>query len=281
METVVIVGLGLIGGSFGLALRKAGFSGRIIGVSSESALREATARGVIGESASLEEAVPRADLVYLAQPIGRIVETLPALAPLLGPNTLVTDVGSTKRKIVACASAHLRNALFVGGHPMAGKEARGVAAADPDLFVGRPYFLTPIVPDHLLRPPVATFLGILDSIGARRLVIPASVHDQLVAATSHLPQLLSTALACVLARQPNAHDLATSAGPGLIDSMRLAMSSFDIWSDILETNSDLIDRLLAELEAEIGRQRKKLLDSGLSAEFAQANQFAARVRGPR
>ena len=120
METVAIVGVGLIGGSFGLALRKAGFRGRLIGVSSASAIREALERGAIDEALPLAEAVAQADLVYLAQPICRILETLAALDGWLRPGSLVTDAGSTKSRIVELGRRAIRRGQFLGGHPMAG-----------------------------------------------------------------------------------------------------------------------------------------------------------------
>ncbi|HSV13378.1 MAG TPA: prephenate dehydrogenase/arogenate dehydrogenase family protein, partial [Tepidisphaeraceae bacterium] len=135
MNTVAIAGVGLIGGSFALALRKAGFQGTIIGVSSPATVQKALSLGVIDEAMPLAEAVSAADLVYLAQPISQILETL----DVLDTDALVTDAGSTKA--VICDRAR-RLKRFVGGHPMAGKESRGVEHADADLFRGRPYVLT-------------------------------------------------------------------------------------------------------------------------------------------
>src|SRR5437588_5108454 len=129
MQTVAIVGVGLIGGSFGLALKKAGFSGTIVGVSSEATLRVALDRGAIDEAAPLADAARGADLIYLAQPIGRILDTLHHLDTAVNSGTLITDAGSTKAAIVTAARKQIRRATFLGGHPMAGKEKRGVAAA--------------------------------------------------------------------------------------------------------------------------------------------------------
>ena len=158
METVAIVGVGLIGGSFGLALKKGGFSGKIVGVSSNDALRVALERGAIDEAATLAEAVPKADLVYLAQPIGRIIDTLRHLDPLVRPGALVTDAGSTKAAIVSAAQTFLHRAVFLGGHPMAGKERRGAAQADRDLFDGRAYVLTPEDAAPLESQPTRNFV---------------------------------------------------------------------------------------------------------------------------
>jgi len=129
MNTVAIVGTGLIGGSFGLALREAGFQGAILGVSSEGAIAEAVAAGAIDRGMPLAEAVPQADLVFLSQTIGRILDSVRHLEPLVRPGALVTDAGSTKCEIVDTARQHLSRCQFLGGHPMAGKEKRGAAAA--------------------------------------------------------------------------------------------------------------------------------------------------------
>src|SRR5439155_5115682 len=137
------VGTGLIGSSFGLALRKAGFTGAITGVSSPPAIAAAIAAGAIDRGAPLASAVPEADLVFLSQTIGRILDTIRHLDPLLRPGALVTDAGSTKCAIVDLAREKVTRGQFLGGHPMAGKETRGAAASDPDLFRGRTWILTP------------------------------------------------------------------------------------------------------------------------------------------
>ena len=143
MQTVAVVGVGLIGASFGLALRRAGFTGPILGVSSPGAIADGLAVGAISEPASLEQAAERADLIYLAQPVDRILESVQLLGPILRPGCLVTDAGSTKAAIVAKANESLPPNTFLGGHPMAGKEQRGAAAAEESLFRKRPYVLTP------------------------------------------------------------------------------------------------------------------------------------------
>src|ERR1700692_2323761 len=143
MKTVAIFGVGLIGGSFALALRKAGFSGRILGVSSPATLQSALNLRVIDEGAPAREAAQAADLIYLSQPILRILEILPDLNDWVQPQALITDAGSTKSTIVAKARSVISRCQFLGGHPMAGREQRGVEAAEASLFEGRPYVLTP------------------------------------------------------------------------------------------------------------------------------------------
>src|ERR1019366_6316853 len=181
MKVVGIIGVGLIGGSFGLALRKAGFEGGILGVSSARSIEQAVERGAVDRGATLEEAAGVCDLLFLSQPISGILETLRKLDPLVREDALVTDAGSTKQAIVDEAKRSLRRCAFLGGHPMAGKELRGAAAADADLFRGRPWVLTSDI-DHPFRKWVASF-------GAREIVMDPVQHDRLVAWSSHLPQL--------------------------------------------------------------------------------------------
>ena len=267
MRSAAIVGTGLIGGSFGLALRKAGFQGPIVGVSSSRSIDEAVARGAVDRGVSLEEACAEADLIFLSQPISGILETIPKLNPLVRSGTLVTDAGSTKKTIVEEAARSLTRCAFLGGHPMAGKESRGAAAADPDLFRDRPWVLTAEL-DHpvarVLRKWIALF-------GSREVMLDAAAHDSLVAWSSHLPQLASTALAAVLSDR--APDAARVAGPGLLDMTRLAMSSYDLWRDILATNKEAIDVALDDYIEMLQRMR-----ADYEASFAKAGDFATALR---
>ncbi len=277
MEVVAIVGVGLIGGSFALALRKAGFPGRILGVSSPATVAEALRRGVIDEPVSLEEAARRSDLIYLSQPIRRILETLARLEGAIRPESLVTDAGSTKAEICRAAVRHLKGARFLGGHPMAGKESRGVEEAEPDLFRDRTYVLTPAAPEDLDWPQALEFLDWIRRIGARPVVLDAEEHDRLVAFTSHLPQLASTALAAMLEAQEQPERLEEVAGPGLRDMTRLARSPFEIWQDILETNSEAVREALEAYMRELEAIRASLGDK-LEQRFRRGAEFARRLR---
>ena len=254
-EVVSIVGVGLIGGSFALALRKAGFSGKIIGVSSPETVREALKRGAIDEALPLGQAAAQSDFIYLAQPIERILTTLDILDLHVRPGTLITDAGSTKVEIVKRASEHILRGRFIGGHPMAGKELRGVGAADADLFRGRPYVLTS--PDTDLESWV-------ERIGGRLVILGAEEHDRLVALTSHLPQLVSTALAVSIAAEPGAGRV---AGPAAIDLTRLALSPYEIWRDIFVTNSGPIDDALGAFIGKLEDLRKMLRDPAIERKF--------------
>jgi len=279
MRTVAIAGVGLIGASFGLALRKAGFRGRILGVSSPDAIREAIEVGAIDEGLPLEIAVPQADLIYLSQTIRRIVSTIGALDLHLKPGALVTDAGSTKVEIVACARAHVRKAQFLGGHPLAGKETRGAASADAELFRGRTYVLTPSEDAELGTPAACEFLEWLRAIGARTLTLVPAEHDRIVSFTSHLPQLASTALATLLARKLSSDRDTLVSGPGLADMTRLAASSYDVWSDILSTNTHEVDQALAAYIAELEALRAALTSEHTRESFESAAAFSRRLRG--
>jgi prephenate dehydrogenase len=278
MDTVAIVGVGLIGGSFGLALKKAGFSGRILGVSSEATLRAALEVGAVDEGAELNAAAGRADLIYLAQPIGRILDTLHHLDAHVRPGALVTDAGSTKQMIVAQAAKSIHRCQFLGGHPMAGKEKRGVSAADADLFAGRTYILTPREPHELDTAAVQDFREWLRRIGAKPFVLDPAAHDRIVSYTSHLAQLGSTALGTTVADHVASDELALS-GPGLHDSTRLALSSYDLWRDILATNTTAIDRALSDYIQKLEYIRANLRTRALQEEFERAAKLAGRLRG--
>jgi len=278
MENVVIIGTGLIGSSFGLALRKAGYGGTITGVSSARATADAIAAGAIDGAATLEEAVPRADLVFLSQTIGRILDTVRNLDGWLKPGALVTDAGSTKCSIVDLARDQITRGQFLGGHPMAGKETRGAAAADADLFRGRTWILTPDEDAELRTAAATEFRAWLEKIGARVLVLDADEHDRVVSLTSHLAQLASTALASTVSERLGAAPRLQAAGPGLEDMTRLAMGSYEIWRDILATNSEHIEKALSFYIQELEHMRENLRTRQLQEEFERAAALATQLR---
>jgi prephenate dehydrogenase len=274
--TVAIVGVGLIGGSFGLALRTAGFRGELLGVSSPAALEAGLRIGAISRKATLQEAAAHADLIYLAQPVDRILLTLRELGPLIRSGCLVTDAGSTKMEIVQTAAQSLPPRSFLGGHPMAGKERRGVEAADPELFRGRPYVLTP---DPEAPPELfGEFRDWLRRFGAHIVEMSPAEHDATIAFTSHLPQLLSVALANSLGLQNNTY-LERVFGPGLLDMTRLALSDFELWESIIASNKQ---QILLALEA--FQSRLQALEDALQSNydmrllFSSAAEFAKKIR---
>ena len=271
MNRVAIFGVGLIGGSFALALRKAGFRGEIAGVSSPRTVASAVKLGVIDRGIPSDEAAQTCDLIYLSQPILTILSTLEKIGSKVRPGTLVTDAGSTKRLIVEKASRNVREGAFLGGHPMAGKERSGVDEADADLFQGRPYVLTPCDSEGLQRPESTEFYEWIVKIGARPVILEAAEHDRLVAFTSHAPQLLSTALASVLA---DVNGAGSVAGPGVLGLTRLAMSPFSVWRDILLTNKQPIDEAMAALIAKLSELRGQIGSASMEAEFERAGAAA-------
>ncbi len=265
MNTVAIVGVGLIGGSFGLALRKAGFSGRIVGVSSPATIEKAVAAKVIDAGLPLAAAASQADLIYLAQPIQQILETIGLLGEVR-EGAVITDAGSTKSMICSHAAESIRRGRFVGGHPMAGKESRGVEVSDPDLFRGRPYVLT------AREPELEKWI---EAIGARLVILDPAEHDRLVALVSHLPQLLSTALASVIGEQPGSEKV---AGPAASDLTRLALSPYDIWRDIFSTNAASIDAALRTYIARLEALRVQLRSPEMERVFERAANSARELR---
>ena len=278
IETVTIVGVGLIGGSFALALRKVGFPGRMLGVSSPATLSRALELGVIDEARPLEEALPHSDLVYMAQPVLRILAQLERVRALVPDHALVTDAGSTKKAIVDRASALFQGgADFLGGHPMAGKEGRGVEIADADLFSGATYALVPTGRSLPESPVADEFRGWLEELGCHVNVMSGVEHDRTVAWTSHMPQLISTALAGTLAEHLQAPSDLGVAGEGLRDMTRLAASPHEVWEGILETNREAIDEALGEFIREVEALRAALPVDTAKDHFARGQALRARL----
>ena len=265
VNTVAIVGVGLIGGSFARALQQTGYVGRILGVSSKRTTREAIALGVIHEAVTLDEAAARADLLFLAQPILHLIDDLAKLRGKLKPGALVTDGGSTKTRI--CEAGRALGSQFIGGHPMAGKEARGVQYATGDLFRGCNWVLTPLDEADLSRPAAVWLLDRIQAFGSKLVVLKPEVHDRVVASTSHLVQLLSTCLAVTLADVAEAPSV---VGPAAIEMTRVAMSDFGMWADIFETNPDAIGEALGRFICNLQQARESLTDPALRATFEKA-----------
>ena len=278
MRTVAIVGVGLIGGSFGLALKRAGFSGEILGVSSEAAIGEALRRGAIDRGLPLAEAAANADLIYIAQPIGRIMDTLRHLDILVRDDALITDAGSTKSAIVSLARKVIRKCQFLGGHPMAGKEISGIAAADANLFRGAKYALIGDPGAKNTSGPgdarISAFVTLIQQMGAAPVWLDAESHDRAAAIVSHLPQLLAVALAGVVRDHTDETGLPlTLAGRGLRDALRLAGSPYSVWRDIILTNSDNLDRVLEQFIQALEQLRGDLRTRALEDEFAAAGEI--------
>src|SRR5205085_2419937 len=282
-ERLAIVGVGLIGGSFAMAAREAKLVRRISGWDDRATIEEALRRGIIDE---VEEAfatgnVCSADLIYLAAPVGGIIDFLNAHGRQVKRGAIVTDAGSTKRAIGEAARKGLADgAHFVGGHPMAGSHERGLLNARADLFRAHPYALISAEPVQKGLDALALRLLIeaIRTIGAQPLVLSAERHDHLVALISHAPQLLSTALA-LRAADENDEMIDALAGAGFADMTRLAASHWSVWEDICATNGDEIaaqlDRFIALLES----VRNELAAGGVEqtgTAFRRASEFIRR-----
>jgi len=278
---VAIIGTGLIGGSFALALRRQFPEISLVGFSRSSSAARAAERGAVHEAArDLESAVRGADLVYLAAPIGATIEALGTIARHAEPNALVTDAGSTKAAICRIAREHFRGgAHFVGGHPMAGKEQSGIDHADADLFRGAPYVL--MGTETTAEPRARHFAEIVRAIGARPVWCDPDTHDWAVGIVSHLPQLVSIALARVVQDETDETGLPLSlAGTGLQDTLRLAGSPYGVWRDILLTNADNVSRALDRLAQAVDYLRTHLASKDLEQEFDGANDLYKLLRKP-
>jgi prephenate dehydrogenase len=274
-----IIGTGLIGGSFALALRKQNSGVSLVGYARPDSAKKARARGAIDEVATdLANAVRGADLVYIALPIGASIEALPAIAAAAEPDALVTDSGSTKSAICRAAASHFRTgARFLGGHPMAGKEVSGIEHADADLFHNAPYALIATEVDS--DPRVTHFGEVVRAIGARAVWSDAETHDWAVGIVSHLPQLLSVALANVVQDETDETGLPlTLAGPGLQDMLRLSGSPYEVWRDIFLTNTENASRALDRLGQAIDHLKTRLASKELESEFRAANELYALLR---
>jgi prephenate dehydrogenase len=279
---VAIVGLGLLGGSLGLALKKAGFTGRIVGYARREETREQALRaGAVDEGfADVNEAVHGADLVILATPVAVILDHLPRLQPHLSPQALITDVGSTKRRVCALAAeCYTQGTLFLGGHPMAGKERSGLENADAQLFENARYVLTPIKPEDINDARVQAFRALVKTIGARPLITDPASHDLAVAYLSHLPQLLSSGVASLIAEKHAADELMLEvAATGFRDVTRLADSPYSVWRDICLTNTENIQLALDALIQKLESIKVHLGDRELEREFVAAHQLRDKLR---
>jgi prephenate dehydrogenase len=278
---VAIIGTGLIGGSFAMALRRQFPQTNFVGFSRSGSAARAVARGAIDEAAAdLASAVRGADLVYVALPIGATIEALGTIAKNAEQHALVTDAGSTKGAICQAAREHFHgDALFLGGHPMAGKEHSGIDQADPELFRGAPYILMGTEATSDWR--VKQFQQVAGSIGAQPIWCDPDTHDWAVGIVSHLPQLVAVALAQVVDDETDETGLPLSlAGTGLQDTLRLAGSPYSVWRDILLTNSDNISRALDRLAQTVEYLRTNLTERALEHEFREANQLYSRLRKP-
>jgi prephenate dehydrogenase len=300
IQSITILGTGLIGSSVGLALRANGFAGSIVGWDrSPEEAETARDKGAIDSVASDPLAAAReTDCVLLATPVFGILEWIEKLAPILGHDQLVTDVGSTKRKICALAEEAFSSpgaACFLPGHPMAGKEVFGAANADANLFQGAVWlFTSPKKENEFPQNPglgqqrAEKWRHWVARMGCRMLDLDPARHDEICAWASHLPQMLGTALAALLEDtfpddsegkgklDSAAAQLRAIGGRAMHEMTRLGASPYSMWRDIAQTNDEAIAAALLALEQRLASIRENLKQPELREEFLRANQFRSR-----
>ncbi|HVJ75104.1 MAG TPA: prephenate dehydrogenase/arogenate dehydrogenase family protein [Casimicrobiaceae bacterium] len=276
---LIVVGVGLIGGSCALALKAHGAAHDVVGVGRTRAnLDEALSRGIVDRAYALDEPwgteLRDADVVLVATPVAQIAPVLARIASAMGPSTVVTDAGSTKEDVVAAArdAFGARLARFVPAHPIAGTEHSGAASAFPTLFRDRTTVVTPLretAPDAL-----ATVRALWERCGARVIELEPAQHDRIFAAVSHLPHVLAFALVAQLAARPDAADLFAHAASGFRDFTRIAGSSPEMWRDIALANRGALSAALRDYR-ELLATLAAAIDSGdgaaLERVFAQAS----------
>lgn len=274
-RAIAIVGVGLIGGSVGLAARAAWPGVRVIGIDAREVVLSAVALGAVTDAAGDVAAALTADLVILCAPVAANVAALEALAPRLGPDAIVTDVGSTKRQIVAAAD-RLGLTGFVGGHPLAGSATSGTASAREQLFRGRPWILTPST--ESASAAVERLRAFTRALGATPTVLDAGAHDRLMAYVSHLPQVVASTLLATVGATVGEPGLALS-GPGLADTTRLAASPATLWAGILAANADHVRDAIAVLETVLATVRDGLGDAAtVEATFTSAARWRRAIK---
>ncbi len=283
IKRVVIVGTGLIGASVGLALRRAGYAGKITGVDNSAAEgAEAVKRGAVDYAVTTEyeamAACLEADVIVLAVPVLGIMDWMRRLAPMLSSSQLVTDVGSTKLAICELAFDSFgaeHQARFLPGHPMAGKELSGAALADAALFDGAMWLFTPMGETGERE---RVWRGWVERFGARTLDLEAARHDQICAWVSHLPQMVATAMAAMFEDEfrtsPELGEQSQAIGGRALREMtRLGASPYSMWRDVAMTNTKPLAGTLFALEQRLAHLRENLKTPELRDEFAKANAF--------
>jgi prephenate dehydrogenase len=282
IERIAILGTGLLGTSVGLALRAAGFEGAITGWnrSKEQAQLALKAGAIDTVAADPLEAARGAQVTVLAMPIYATLDFMEKLAGVVGPEHLVTDVGSTKRQIAEAAGRLFNTperAAFLPGHPMAGKERGGAELAEGSLFRGAVWLFTDDPDWRRSAQGTALVKGWREwvtALGAKTLDLDPARHDELVAWVSHLPQFVATALSAVLDEEVgDAPELKDVGGRGLREMTRLGASPYSMWRDIAYTNTEAIDHALQILEQRLAHLRENLKTPELRDEFERANKF--------
>ncbi|HZU32227.1 MAG TPA: prephenate dehydrogenase/arogenate dehydrogenase family protein [Candidatus Angelobacter sp.] len=282
-KQITIIGTGLIGGSLALALKASGFEGKIIGCDRRGVLDRARAmRAIDSGTEDPIEAIAGSDLIVLATPVGGIIDLVERIGPIASPEALITDVGSTKKEIIERARAVFGDQApnrFLAGHPMAGKEHSGLENAEAKLFLNAVWLLVPQANQSLDHGNLKDYCELLEKIGVRVLKMEADRHDLTCAWISHLPQMISTALAATLVEELGDNsDVHAIGGRALREMTRIASSPYSMWRDIAHTNTANIAHALAMLEQRLVHIRENLRTPALREEFDHANKFELGTR---
>lgn len=281
---LAVVGVGLIGGSFAAALRRKGAVGRVLGVGRQRrSLQEAVELGLIDEAVTPQQAAREADVIMLALPVGATQAVLEAMLPELAAHTLITDAGSTKVSVVEAARAALGDRIgqFVPGHPIAGAEKTGPAAATAELYEGRTVVLTPLdenTPDARLQ-----VTRLWEACGARVITMAPDTHDVVLASVSHVPHFLSSVFMWQVASAENADVRLELAGSGFRDFTRIAAGSPEMWRDIFLSNREAILSEVAEVRKALDTAEQALRagDATQLHDFLERAALARRFWGSR
>lgn len=278
IPVLAVVGVGLIGGSFSAALRRAGVVGRVVGVGRNAGtLAQARAIGLIDEVMTAAQAAAAADVLMLSTPVGAMPALLAEMAPYLRPQAVVTDGGSTKQDVIAAARQGLgeRIAQFVPGHPIAGSEQSGPQAARADLYAGRQVILTPLPENR--SADVELIREAWQACGARVTLMPAEQHDRVLASVSHLPHFLAFAYMAQVSEAGDAALRLETAGSGFRDFSRIAGSSPEMWRDIFLANREALLREMAEVGAVLDAMTRALREDD-AAYLQKVLEQASQVR---
>jgi len=281
-KKITIIGVGLIGGSLGLALKEKKPNFKIIGIDKQEVIEKAIARGAIDEgTVNLEEGTKEADIVIIATPVKTILNLLTQINPFLKKGCIVTDTGSTKQQILQKANKVLsKDIFFIGGHPMAGSEECGIESACPYLFHNKTYILTPTHKNNLVALEKISLL--IKMIGAKKLILDPLEHDRIVGTVSHLPQIIAVSLINTigeLALRGNNNNYFNAVGEGFKDMTRIASSPYKIWEDICDTNQENILEMIQEFRNYLGVIESKLKNdpSSLKEEFQKASKLKENI----
>ncbi len=277
-KKITIIGVGLIGGSLGLALKEKNSNFKIVGIDKQKIIEKAITRGAIDEgTVNIKEGIKETDIIIIATPVKTILNILAQINPFLKKGCLITDTGSTKQQIVQNANKVLsKDVFFIGGHPMAGSEEYGIDSADPHLFHNKTYILTPTHKNNLRAFEKISLL--IKMVGSKKLILDPLEHDRIVSAVSHLPQIIAVSLINAigkLALRENNNNYFKAVGEGFKDMTRIASSSYKMWEDICDTNQENILEMIQEFKnyLEVMEDKLKNDPNSLKEEFQKASKL--------